>query len=47
MPPGRLHPITVATREIAEIFGRMGFAIEQGPELEDDWHNFTALKRAG
>lgn len=40
---GRLHPITVATREIAEIFGRMGFGIAYGPELEDDWHNFTAL----
>lgn len=40
---GRPHPITVAIREIAEIFGRMGFGIAYGPELEDDWHNFTAL----
>jgi phenylalanyl-tRNA synthetase alpha chain len=40
---GRLHPITVATREIAEIFGKMGFSIAFGPELEDDFHNFTAL----
>jgi phenylalanyl-tRNA synthetase alpha chain len=40
---GRLHPITIATREIAEIFARMGFAVAYGPELEDDWHNFTAL----
>ena len=40
---GRLHPITVATRDIADIFGRMGFGIAHGPELEDDWHNFTAL----
>ena len=43
MQKGRLHPITVATREIAEIFGRMGFGIAYGPELEDEWHNFTAL----
>lgn len=40
---GRLHPISVAIREIADIFGRMGFSIEYGPELEDEWHNFTAL----
>ncbi len=40
---GKLHPITIAIREIAEIFGRMGFGIAYGPELEDDWHNFTAL----
>ena len=39
----RLHPMTVAIREIADIFGRMGFGIAYGPELEDDWHNFTAL----
>ncbi len=43
MQNGRLHPISVATREIAEIFGRMGFGIAYGPELEDEWHNFTAL----
>ncbi len=42
-PNGRLHPITIATRDIADIFGRMGFGIAYGPELEDDWHNFTAL----
>ena len=40
---GRLHPITIAVREMAAIFGRMGFGIAYGPELEDDWHNFTAL----
>jgi len=40
---GRLHPITIAIREIADIFGRMGFGIAYGPELEDEWHNFTAL----
>ena len=43
MPPGRLHPMTLAIREIAEIFGRMGFSVASGPELEDEWHNFTAL----
>ena len=40
---GRLHPISVAIREIADIFGRMGFSISYGPELETDWYNFTAL----
>lgn len=43
MNKGRLHPLTVAIRDIAEIFGRMGFGIAFGPELEDDFHNFTAL----
>lgn len=43
MPEGRLHPISVAIREFAEIFGRMGFSLEYGPELEDEWYNFTAL----
>jgi len=42
-PEGRLHPISIAIREIAAIFGRMGFSIAYGPELEDEWHNFTAL----
>ena len=40
---GRLHPISIAIREIADIFGRMGFGIAYGPELEDDFHNFTGL----
>jgi len=40
---GHLHPISIATREIAEIFGRMGFGFAFGPELEDENHNFTAL----
>lgn len=43
MANGRLHPLTAAVREIADIFGRMGFSIAHGPELEDEWHNFTAL----
>lgn len=43
MAPGRLNPITYALREIAEIFGGMGFEIREGPELESEWYNFTAL----
>jgi phenylalanyl-tRNA synthetase alpha chain len=41
--PGRLHPITIAIREIADIFGRMGFSVAQGPELETEHYNFDAL----
>lgn len=40
---GHLHPISIAIREIADIFGSMGFGIAYGPELEDDFHNFTGL----
>lgn len=40
---GRLHPISIAIRDIADIFGRMGFSIVSGPEIEDDFHNFTGL----
>jgi len=43
MQEGRLHPISVAIREFAAIFGRMGFEVAYGPELEDEWHNFDAL----
>ena len=43
MSSGRLHPITVAIREITDIFSRMGFGVAYGPELEDEWHNFTSL----
>lgn len=43
MTEGRMHPITEATREIAAVFSRMGFSVASGPELEDEWHNFTAL----
>ncbi len=41
--PGRLHPLSIAIRDIADIFGRMGFGIAYGPELEDEFHNFDAL----
>lgn len=40
---GSLHPITVVTREMTDIFARMGFGIVAGPEIETDYYNFTAL----
>jgi phenylalanyl-tRNA synthetase alpha chain len=40
---GRLHPITRARNEMVEIFSQLGFAAAEGPEIEDDWHNFVAL----
>ncbi len=40
---GSRHPITLALSKITDIFYRMGFTIAEGPEIEDDWHNFTAL----
>ena len=40
---GKRHPIQAAIEEIEEVFGRMGFEKAEGPEIEDDWHNFTAL----
>ncbi len=40
---GRLHPITQTIREMKEIMGRLGFTAVEGPEIEDDWHNFEAL----
>jgi len=43
MPPGRLHPITVAIRDIAAIFARMGFSVAYGPELELEHYNFNVL----
>ncbi|NCO69413.1 MAG: phenylalanine--tRNA ligase subunit alpha, partial [Acidobacteria bacterium] len=43
MPAGSLHPVTLVRREIEEIFLRMGYSIADGPEIEDDWHNFEAL----
>lgn len=41
--PGSRHPITLMTNRIISIFQRLGFAVAEGPEIEDDWHNFTAL----
>ncbi|MES2214549.1 MAG: phenylalanine--tRNA ligase subunit alpha, partial [Pseudomonadota bacterium] len=43
IPRGSIHPITQATQELLEIFTRLGFEIKEGPSIEDDWHNFTAL----
>lgn len=40
---GSIHPITETKNRIIEIFGRLGFNTSEGPEIEDDWHNFTAL----
>jgi len=40
---GHTHPITLAIARIADIFSRMGFDTVDGPELEDEWHNFDAL----
>jgi len=41
--PGKLHPLTACLSEISEIFREMGYGLRVGPEIEDDWHNFTAL----
>ena len=41
--PGGLHPITRTRRRIEAIFRNAGFGVEDGPEVEDDWHNFEAL----
>ena len=40
---GALHPVMQVFEEIAAIFGDMGFRVAEGPDIEDDWHNFTAL----
>jgi phenylalanyl-tRNA synthetase alpha chain len=40
---GSIHPISQTWDEVAAIFGQMGFAVAEGPDIEDDFHNFTAL----
>ena len=40
---GGLHPVTRTMQRIEELFSQLGFAVEQGPEIEDDYHNFEAL----
>ena len=40
---GRVHPVSQVMDELAEIFADLGFAVAEGPEIEDDWHNFGAL----
>ncbi len=43
LPRGAEHPVHLVRRRIEEIFLRMGYDVESGPEIEDDWHNFEAL----
>ena len=40
---GAHHPLSIIRNEIVEIFARIGFDVSEGPEIEDDWHNFSAL----
>jgi phenylalanyl-tRNA synthetase alpha chain len=40
---GNLHPLTLTRLRIIEVFERLGFSVSDGPEIEDDWHNFSAL----
>lgn len=42
-PRGTVHPVSQVMDELAEIFADLGFAVATGPEIEDDWYNFTAL----
>ncbi|MFN8285467.1 MAG: phenylalanine--tRNA ligase subunit alpha [Chitinophagales bacterium] len=42
-PLGSRHPLSIVRNKMVEIFSRIGFAVAEGPEIEDDWHNFTAL----
>jgi phenylalanyl-tRNA synthetase alpha chain len=42
-PEGRVHPVSQVMDEIAAIFADMGFTVAEGPDIEDDFHNFTAL----
>ena len=42
-PQGSVHPVSQVMDELAEIFADLGFSVATGPEIEDDWHNFTAL----
>ncbi len=40
---GTIHPVSQVTEEVSAIFADMGFAVAEGPQIEDDWHNFDAL----
>ena len=42
-PAGTIHPISQVTEEVSAIFADLGFAVAEGPQVEDDWHNFDAL----
>ncbi|MEJ7826933.1 MAG: phenylalanine--tRNA ligase subunit alpha [Segetibacter sp.] len=43
IPVGTRHPLSIVRNQIVSIYKRLGFAVAEGPEIEDDWHNFTAL----
>ena len=43
VPAGTIHPVSQVMDELAEIFADLGFAVATGPEIETDWHNFSAL----
>lgn len=43
LPFGTRHPLKIVEQRIVEIFERLGFVVAEGPEIEDDWHNFSAL----
>ena len=46
LPLGTRHPLSLVRNEIVEIFARLGFTVAEGPEIEDDWHVFSALNFA-
>lgn len=46
LPLGTRHPINLFLNQVISIFHRLGFSVAEGPEIEDDWHNFTALNIA-
>jgi phenylalanyl-tRNA synthetase alpha chain len=41
--PGARHPVSIVRSQIIDIFARIGYIVAEGPEIEDDWHNFSAL----
>jgi phenylalanyl-tRNA synthetase alpha chain len=43
IPMGSRHPISIVRKKVIDIFARIGFQVAEGPEIEDQWHNFTAL----
>lgn len=43
IPLGSRHPLSIVRNEILQIFSKIGFSVAEGPEIEDDWHNFSAL----
>ena len=46
MPVGTRHPLSIVSNDDISIFGRLGFTVAEGPEIEDDWHVFSALNFA-